>query len=41
MLMKSSSNVCNQLFMMRNAQVMMMTPLRAFASPTKKIGIND
>ena len=41
MLMKSSSSVLNQLFMMRNAEVMMITPLRAFASPTKKIGIND
>ncbi len=41
MLMKSSTNVCNQLLMMRNAQIMMMSPLRTFASPTKKIGIND
>ena len=39
--MKSSTNVCNQLLMMRNAQIMMMSPLRTFASPTKKIGIND
>ena len=41
MLMKSSTNVCNQLLMMRNAQIMMMSPLRTFASLTKKIGIND
>ena len=39
--MKSSTHVCNQLFMMRNMQLMMMTPLRSFASPTKKIGLND
>ena len=39
--MKSSINMCNQLSMMRNAQLMMMTPLRSFASPTKKIGVND
>ena len=39
--MKSSTQVCNQLFMMRNMQLMSLTPMRGFASPTKKIGLND